>query len=178
MLVLVGEATAGSVTLKSGDELRIAHTRLHCGISPSDGAIGIQCFIATADKDLVPGTYGVSLSPRRATIFRAISGHRARLVASRAEPDAQKPTFPKAKPRLRRLFTLRAGDRTILGGTDIVCAVVNKQEMPVIGCSHLDNKFDSIPDTWGIFLEREAAAMARFVDKAAHVSNAVVRRQP
>jgi hypothetical protein len=73
---------------------------------------------------------------------------------------------------------MRAGDRTILGGTDIVCAVVNKQETSVIGCSHLDTKFDTIPDTWGIFLEPKAAAIVRFADKAADISTAVVRRQP
>jgi hypothetical protein len=176
MLVLVGDAAAGSETLLLGDEIQVASTHLHCGIFASEGAIGIECYKTTSLRGLAPGTYGVDLTPQHATMFRALSARKTRDVVTRAQP-AMRQTFPAAKQRARRLFTAHAGDRAILGGTDIVCAVAAKHGSLVIGCGHVDAAFNTIPGTWGVFLDPKTAAVYRS-DKGDQLSSVTLRHQP
>jgi hypothetical protein len=183
MFVLAGEAVAGSgrfapITLRVGDELQVEHTNLHCGTFASDGGIGIECFKATPPRSLVPGTYAVGLTPGGAEIFQVGPAHQALDEVLRSQPKTRGKTFPKAKPRQRRLFTVGIHARLILGGTDIICGVGAKRESAVIGCYHADQAFDSIPGTWGMFIEPKTAAILRSSGKGDQIDKIVLRRQP
>jgi hypothetical protein len=172
-----GEAYAGSVTLRLGDAVRIAHTPVYSIVLRSRG-IAISCFAGDSIRKAIPESYGVTVSSHLASMARFISATQTRLVVSRKEPSVVGKRFPAPKRRHAMIFFLRFDDRVLIGGTDIACGVGGKVGKEAIVCREADVKLDSIPGTWGVSIDSRTASIARYIDRHDNISGAIIRNQP
>ncbi len=162
-LSLAGSAGAGSATLRVGDFVSIGKSDVGCVVA--SGPVSLSCGPGLLTRKVPLRGYGVVISKDTG------------IVLFRDEPTRPGKIFAKARKRPRQVFRLQAGDRILLGASDIACAVGKNHNVLFIGCYPATAKLDPIARSWGIYLSAHLAALTRF-DKAGNVITTIHRANP
>ena len=174
-LSLAGSAGAGSATLRVGDFVSIGKSDVGCVVA--SGPVSLSCCPGLLTRKVPLRGYGVVISKDTAGIVQYITAAKDRIVLFRDEPTRPGKIFAKARKRPRQVFRLQAGDRILLGASDIACAVGKNHNVLFIGCYPATAKLDPIARSWGIYLSAHLAALTRF-DKAGNVITTIHRANP
>jgi hypothetical protein len=117
-------AAAGSaslLTLRGGDNVRIAGTPIHCAVSTQTPAT-MLCGIGTTAPQ--SGSYFVAASDAAVLMVKVGSAHAPSVVVRKLpEPALRGALFKLAAPRRARAFVVRSGDAIAVATTRTFCVV-------------------------------------------------------
>lgn len=125
-------AAAAPETLRAGDEVAVAGSRLTCVVSSGPGAATLVCGVG-ADGLPDPSTFAFAIADSAAVLLGASASGQPRLVGRRLQTVTVPGVFPtpRRKPGLVRV---RSGDLFLVGGTDVLCVVARASGHVVVTC--------------------------------------------
>ena len=127
-------SAAGPVTLRTGDRLVVAGSKLQCAVSTESSASHpptLVCGVGDVQSPL-PGTYALAFADEAVLVIKSSASRQPVLVTRKAQPSA--PSGVPAVSRKATTITVRSGALLLLGGSDILCSVSPQDGTPTLAC--------------------------------------------